>query len=144
MDFAHRADCAISDPFVDLAIAFEGHALVAHLRGDFRFARGFGDCAGFVNGAGERLFAIDMLAHANGGHRNDGVIVIGRADNDGIDAFFLVEHLAEIFVAFGFRISFESFGGVIPIHIAERDDIFVFDWLRYPNRPGRRCRCRRY
>src|SRR5438105_1109785 len=42
MDLANRPDSAIIEPFVDEPIPFEGHALVAHLRSHFGFARRFG------------------------------------------------------------------------------------------------------
>jgi hypothetical protein len=59
--------------------------------------------------------------------------MIGSAANDRVDAFFLVEHFAEIFVTFGLGISLESFGGVIPIDVGERDDVFVFDGFDVPS-----------
>src|SRR5436309_3207772 len=42
MRLAHGAYCAVLEPFVDLAIAFKGHALVAHLRRDFGVSGSFG------------------------------------------------------------------------------------------------------
>src|SRR2546421_8227080 len=63
MHFADRANRAISEPFVYLPIAFEGHSLVAHLRSDLGGPRHSCDRARFINRPGERLFTIDMLAH---------------------------------------------------------------------------------
>jgi hypothetical protein len=132
VDFADCANCAIGKPFVDLAIAFEGHALIAHLSGDLGFASGFGDDASLVDGAGERLFAINVLAHFDGGHRDKSVIVIRSTADDRVDALFFVEHFAKVFVAFGVGIALEGFGGVIPIDVSKRDDVFLFDRFDVP------------
>ena len=95
----HGADGAVPDPFVDQPVALERHALVAHLRGDLGLARRLGHGAGLVHRAGQRLLAIDVLAHLDGRHRHDGVGVVRRAHDHGVDVLLLVQHLAEVLVA---------------------------------------------
>ena len=45
---------------------------------------------------GQRLLAVDVLAQADRHQRRDGVRVVGRGDDDGVEVLALVEHLAEV------------------------------------------------
>ena len=49
---------------------------------------------------GERLFDVDILAGGAGHHRHQGVPVIGRADDHGLQVL-VVEHAAEVGIRFG-------------------------------------------
>src|SRR5207249_2904351 len=80
----------------------------------------------------QRLFAINVFAHANGSGGDDRVVVIRRADHDGLDALFLVEHLAEILVLFRAGILLESLRGVIEVHVAQGDDVFTVELFEVP------------
>ena len=64
MDFAHGADGAVGEPFIDEPVALERHALVAHLGRDLGRARRLRHRPRFIYRAGQGLLAIDMLAHA--------------------------------------------------------------------------------
>ena len=86
--------------------------------------RGLGQLAAFVQRVRERLLAVDVLAGADGRHRRDGVNVVGRADRDGVDVFgFLVDHLAEIFVAPRLGKCAERPGGALVVDVAQGDDV---------------------
>ncbi len=103
VDFADFADGAGPDVFDGGAGFVEGVALVAHLRGDFGFFGAAGEVAGFFDTPGERLLHVDVLAEIHGGGGDGGVHVVGSGDDDGVDVFLVLEHVAVIFVALGFR-----------------------------------------
>ena len=132
MDLAHRPDGPVPQPLVDQPVALEGHALVAHLRGDLVLARGLGQGAGFVEGAGQRLLAVDVLAPLDGRHGDDRVRVVGRADDDRVDALLPVEHLAEVLVLGGLGVLLERVGRVAPVHVAQGHDVLAGDLLDVP------------
>ena len=73
----------------------------------------------------QRLLAIDMLAALDGLHRREGVVVIGRGDDDGVDLLHLVEHLAVVGELLRLGILLEDAGGVALIHIAQRHDVLA-------------------
>jgi hypothetical protein len=76
-----------------------GEALVAHLGRDLIFDRGLLQEARFPDGAGERLFDVDVLAALHAGEGDGGVHEIGHADGDGVDILALfLQHHAEVFV----------------------------------------------
>ncbi len=52
MHFAHRANRAIVEPFVNEPVALERHPLVAHLRGDLRLAGHFGHSTRLLHRSG--------------------------------------------------------------------------------------------
>jgi len=57
MDFINLADRAVPNPFVDQAIAFKGHTLVAHLSRHARLTSGGGNLARLADCARQRLLA---------------------------------------------------------------------------------------
>lgn len=121
--FEDFTDGAAPDHFAESAGFFGGGALVAHLGGDALFAGVIGDLSGFPDGVGEWFFAIDVFAVVEGGHRGEGVMVVGGGDEDGIDFLHFLEHEAVVLEAFGVRPVFERAIGVAPIDVAEGDDI---------------------
>ena len=125
MDLAHRPDGAVGEPFVDQPVAFERHALVAHLGGHLRLPGRLGHRPRLVNRARQRFLAVHVLAVLEGRHRHHGVEVIGRGDHHCIDALFLLEHHPEIAVVPGLGIFFERVGGIVPVHVAQRDDVLA-------------------
>ena len=94
MHLAHRPDGAVGEPFVDEPVAFERHALVAHLGGDLGRARRLCHGPRLIDRARQGLLAIDVLAVLDGRDGDDGVVVIRRGDHHRINALLLVEHLA--------------------------------------------------
>src|SRR6185369_11712861 len=99
MDLANRAR---PDPLADLANGTAGVPLIAELSYDFVAPRRRHQFAHFVDGMSQRLFAIDMLAMLHRLHRDDGVRVIGSADDYAVNFFaHLLEHHAKIFKLFG-------------------------------------------
>jgi len=68
VDFADGTDGVVHDEFAEPASVFGSLTLIAHLGGDFMFARGLGNLTRFPDGVREGLFAIDVLAEFDGGH----------------------------------------------------------------------------
>ena len=81
-----------------------GLALVAHLGDDLVLAGRLGDGAGLEHRVRQRLLAVDVLAGPHHGHRDRGVRVVRRGDDDGVDVLLLLEHLAEVEVELGLRV----------------------------------------
>ena len=99
-------------------------ALVAHLRDDAVFLRGLGHRTALVDGVRQRLFAIDVLAVLHRGNCDDGVVMVGRADDDGVDPLGdLVEHCAEVAKLLRLRVVGKHPRGVAPVHVAQGDDV---------------------
>ena len=98
MDFFDGTDRAGPDPLAGGADRVAGVPLVAQLGGNTSFFGDFGNQAGFPDVMGQRLFAIDVFAHAHRRHADDGVIVIGRGAKDRVDGLLYFEHHAEVFV----------------------------------------------
>ena len=121
----HRADRAVVEPLGHQPVALEGHSLVSHLRGDLVLARGLGQGAGLVDRARERLLAVDVLSPLDGRHRDDRVIVVRRAHDDGVDPLLLVEHFAEVFVFPGPWILVERVRRVAPIDVGQGYDVLA-------------------
>jgi hypothetical protein len=71
-------------------------ALVAHLGRDLVFMGRLGEDAGLEDGMGDRLLHIDVLAATHALHRDVGMGMVGRGDDDRVDVLLLVQHLAEI------------------------------------------------
>ena len=94
------------------------HAVAAVARG------GLAHDARLVDGARQRLLAVDVFAQLHRRHGGDGVRVIGRGDQHGVYAFFhLVEHLAEVLIALRRRMFLIDVPCSFGIHIAERDEV---------------------
>ena len=107
---AHLADGAGLEPLLHQAQALFRVALVAHLRDDLVLPRRLGQGAGLGDGAGHRLLHVDVLAELHRLHRDEGVHVIGRRDEDRVDVLLLLEHHAEVLV---FRGGFGKSAGVV-------------------------------
>ena len=99
--------------------------LVAHLGGDAVLRGQLGEKAGLVHGAGKRLLAVDVLAGHDGVRSDDGVRVVRGGDHHGIGLVqHLIEHHAPVLVALGVRVALEDVRGILPVHVAEADDLF--------------------
>src|SRR5262245_15276165 len=123
-------------------------ALVAHLRDELGiFLRRLAQHAGFMHRPGERLFAVNVLAVFQRRLGSNGADVIRSSHDYPVDVFLLVEHFAEIGVAFrlavsllqldsgGVRTTVTSFSSLRhgPIHVTEiyigqRDDVLAADY----------------
>ena len=100
MHFGDVADRARLHPLHRLAAVVPRVALVAHLRDDLRrLPRLARQRARFVDRPGQRLLHVDVLAEIERGHRDRRVHVIRRRDDDRVDVFLLLEHLAVVGVA---------------------------------------------
>ena len=97
--------------------------LVSHLGDQLILGRRFGENPSFVNGMGQGLLTVYVLAQVHGGHGGDGMDMIGSAYGDCVNVLLLVEHFPEIRINFGFRKSFDAFGSSCRIHVAKRHDI---------------------
>ena len=121
MDLANRA---IAHPFVEKADGLERVALVAELADDAVLPGRAHQLTHLMDGMGQRFLAIDVLAPFDGGHRRHGVAMVGRRHHHGVDALFqLIEHLAKIAILLGLGEPVESFGGVLQVDVAQRDDV---------------------
>jgi len=85
MNFTHRADSAIPDPFTNQAGTFFGVALVTHLRDHIPFLGFKSEEASFLYCVCQRFLDKHVLAHFDGHHSNNGMGVVGGADRDGIN-----------------------------------------------------------
>lgn len=101
------------DHFGELVDAESGVSLVAHLGDDSEFLFGAHEDFGFLEGAGEGFFDVDVLAEGHGLDGGGEVGVVGGADGDGVDvAAHLIEHFAEVVEAFGVGVGLEGFADV--------------------------------
>ena len=91
MHFAHGTNRTIGEPFIDESVAFERHALVAHLRSDFRLPACERQSARLSHGARQWLFTIDVFAQLEPHHARRRMIVIWRADDYSVQRFFGIE-----------------------------------------------------
>ena len=121
--FTNFTDSAIPERLANQPDAFAGVALVAHLSGDLVLVGGGREGAGFGDVVGERFLAINMFAGLHGGHGNHRMRMIRRCDNDRVDVFLFVQHLAVIRPDPGVGIFLERVGGIIMVHIAQCDDV---------------------
>ena len=85
------ADGTVADQFADAVEVRIGMALHADLGGElvlFRQPVG-AHHAGFLDGDGERLLAIDVQAAVQRPVGDEGVVVVGGADDHGVDVLLL-------------------------------------------------------
>src|SRR5207244_6980535 len=76
-----------------------------------------------VDGEGQGLLAVHVLAGAHGGDGDEGVPVVGRADGDRVDVAVL-QQLAEVLDSAA--VAADEAGGVVavvPVHVADGDEL---------------------
>ncbi len=100
-----------------------------HLRRLFRFGGFDSDKPSFGDGMRERLFAVNVLAHPQRHDRGLRMTVIGGADDDGIEVFGFLDHLAEVVELGGAWIFFSDRAEQAIVDVAEGDDVFRRDAL---------------
>jgi len=127
MHFLDLADGAGLNPFAGQAQALAGVAVVAHLRDQPGFLRHASHHPRLFDGVRHRFLDIDVLARAQCRERNRRVHVVGRADDHGVAALEFFQHDAVIGEALRVRESLDRAGGVLPIHVAQRDDVLAGD-----------------
>ncbi|MCX6606873.1 MAG: hypothetical protein NTV52_25275 [Acidobacteria bacterium] len=120
------ADGAVEDEFAEAFEVGVGVALGAVLGGDLRFVFEVvgADGADLFDGDAEGFFAEDVFAAVDGPVGDEGVVVVGGADYDGVNVL-LIEALAPVVVGFGFGEDFETFLGAEVVDVAEGDDVFI-------------------
>jgi len=97
VDLSNRPNRARLHQFDDPPIVVAGVDLSADLRCHFRLPCRFGNQAGLVDRVRQGLLAVTMLAHPHGHDARQGVRVVRRADDHGVDLTLdLLQHLAEI------------------------------------------------
>ena len=125
VDSLNLADLSVPEPFNGFPCAGAGGSLVTHLGSHAVFRGEFGQKPCLIDCEGERLLYIDVLSGGHGLGRDDGVCVVGCSDHHGVSLVqHLVVHHAVVIVLLGLWVLIEHMVGVLPVHIAESDDVF--------------------
>ena len=80
--------------------------------------------ADLFHGDAERLLAVDVHVAIERPVGDEGMMVVGGADDHGLDVL-LVEHLAPVPIGLCLREDLERFLGAEVVDVAERDDVLV-------------------
>ena len=123
VQFLHVANQARAKDFHGAPGAFVGVALRAHLRREPGLGGDASHLAHFPDAARQRLLGVDVLAETHGGDRDDGVIVIWRRNEDGVDGLLGIEELPPVRVALCVRQLRERLGRLSFVAVAQRDDV---------------------
>ena len=127
MDLFHGAQCAGPDQLDHASGSIFAVPLISHLGRDLVFLRRFSHEAGFGDRVGQGLLAIDVFAQRHRHQRGRSVVMVRGRDGYGVEPFFLLEHLAIVGVAGGFRVAFECSRGPPAVDITEGGDLFTAD-----------------
>jgi hypothetical protein len=119
----HFADGTGLNPLAGEADAFAGMALIAHLRDAVGFLRDITHRTRFGDGVGERLLDIDVTPGTHGHDAGRRMDMVRRGDEHGVDVLLLLDQFAVVAIQLRPGIFFDRSGGVIEIHIAQRDDV---------------------
>src|SRR6185369_1024272 len=82
MGLTDGADNTRPDVFAELAVTILAMSLVAHLRRGLGLRSQGAHGAGFGNVVADRLFAIDALSELHRDHGRQGVLMVGRGDEN--------------------------------------------------------------
>jgi hypothetical protein len=75
-------------------------------------------------GAGAGFLAVNVFAHFDGAHRNDGMGMVGRGHYNAVYGLIdFIQHLAEIAVTLGVRVTFERVRRALVIQVAQGEHI---------------------
>ena len=97
MDLFDFADHSGLDLLDDTAVVIPGVDLGSHLGLETLFTGDFLHLANLPHVVGQRLFAVAVDPPAHRRHRDDGVGVVGGADEDPVDLVAeLIEHIAPV------------------------------------------------
>src|SRR2546430_7925736 len=102
---------------------------IAHLGGDLVFARGERQLARFIEIVRQRFLAVNVFAEPDGGHRGDGVVVVGNRHDDGVDVL-LLKQLSEIAMLLRAGMLLSRRVEKVFVHVAEGDDVLVAQVLQ--------------
>ncbi len=119
------ADSARPDILTQAAGFSGGLALVAHLRHNFGLVGGRRQAPRFPYRVRKRLFAIDVLPALDGLHGREGMMMIGRRDDNSVDLLHLVEHLAVIGELLRLGILLEDVARVVLIYVAKGNNVLA-------------------
>ena len=146
VDILDLSDAAVADDHAGGAELAPGALHGAGLEDAFEFFLSLHDQQRFLDGIGQRFFAVDILSGLHGGAGDVGMPVIGSCDADGVDLLIL-DDVAEIGDGFAlgqlrfpvlFIVIVHEFGSGFPtdpVTVADRfdDHIFLFDDVRDQN-----------
>jgi len=90
-----------------------------------RASRGGRDLSGLIYRPAHGLGDVDAFLQCDGRGGDHGVAVVGRADDDGVDALFLFEHQAVIAIGLGRGIGLENRRGESVVHIGDGHDVLA-------------------
>ena len=76
-----------------------------------------------MNGMGQGLLTVNMLAQVHGGGGGNGMDMIGRAYGYGIDVLLLVQHFPKVGIDLGFGKSLDAFRAPYRIDVTKSHDI---------------------
>ena len=83
------SDSSVADEFAGEPETFIAALLAAGLENAFGFVDGVYEVAAFVNGEGQRFFAVDIFAGVDGGNVDEGVPVVGCGVDDDVNVVAL-------------------------------------------------------
>ena len=96
VNFRDLADRACLDQLNDPSVVRHSVNLSSHLSHDTGLCRCLGDEPRLMHVMSQRLFAINVFASFESGHRRERVSVLGRADNDTVDVVHFFVELSEV------------------------------------------------
>jgi len=127
----HLADGADQAPLDDLngaAVVAAGVDLRAHLRDELLRAGQLDQRAALVDGVGQGLLAVAVLAHSHGHGRRGGVRVVGCADDHGVDVpAHGIQHSPEVGEGPGPGEPRGRLGEAAGVDVAQGDDVLALD-----------------
>ena len=88
MDFSDRSNRAGPDQLDHAAKTLAGVISYAHLCDQVLFPGHLGGQSSLEDIVGQRLLAVDVLAHFHGHHADRDVRMVGRGDHNGIKVLF--------------------------------------------------------
>lgn len=128
----HLADLAVPDPVAHLAHAVARRTLVAHLRRHAVLVGELGQQARLVYAVRQRFFAIDVFAHRDRIRCHEAVGMVGGAHDNRVDGIaHLVEHRPVVPETARIGIAVEGLFRIIPVGIAQCDDILALAALEH-------------
>ncbi len=132
VDTGHFTDFAVPNPVADFAHTVARSALVTHLGGYFVFVGKTGEQTRLVNGMCERLLAVYMFAGYKSVGRDDCMGVVGSSYYNSICILeHFVVHTTVVVVTFCVGISAEDVVGILPVYVAEADDVFLTNVIEH-------------
>ncbi len=130
MHVMHSAHRARLHPFLGKAGVLGSGGLHTHLRGNALLPGGFRKQPGFVKSTGEWLSTVNMLAEVHCCHGDDSVGMVRSADDNAIDLFVLVEHLAVVTICLGTGVAREGSGCEGMVHVAKGDNVLTLTFAK--------------